>query len=493
MRWSSTAQPGGSGLIGSRGWNARLKGGLIVLGLGGCLVGVGALVAKPGMSGLVLVAACTALITSASARHPGPILWAVIVLSIEEAWLVEELPRVSGIQLRLTDPFLAGITIVVLGQLISRSRPSMAHKAWIAASLLALVLLLQAARGWPSWGINALGELRTYYGSLIALPYIAVVARSAKERRALFKYVLAAVVVLIVFTLFRAATDQPLTQGTGIDRFRWMTAQAALAVLFMLAGLVVAARYRVLSPGVITTSSALLLIGSLLLVVTSHRSVWMTAVAVFILLLLLKQLPLRHHLLIAAAIALVGGYFVSSTIRALGYSPTDLIETRLAAFTSPTQDDTANWRTEVWQAALEDFKQRPWVGRGFGPHFELRGPGGERITTSPHNLYLTLGVQTGVLGLGAYALVALWMGAAFLQTRKDPACEASDAALATLGFVVLVGVHFFYMVYSLEQDWISWSFVGLGFAVVTARNRSGLSRVGPRPRIRTRLVSPRPL
>lgn len=67
-------------------------------------------------------------------------------------------------------------------------------------------------------------------------------------------------------------------------------------------------------------------------------------------------------------------------------------------------DGSVQGRIDVAERSLELIKASPWVGHGLGAH---NVPG---TYVEPHNTYLLLGVELGVLGVGMYLwlLVILW-------------------------------------------------------------------------------------
>ncbi len=82
------------------------------------------------------------------------------------------------------------------------------------------------------------------------------------------------------------------------------------------------------------------------------------------------------------------------------------------------KDDSLQGRMAVARRSLELIQQSPWVGHGLGAHtvFATR--------VLPHNLYLLIGVELGILGLALYLflLVVLWR-------LKSPVAKVFSVAL----------------------------------------------------------------
>ena len=102
-------------------------------------------------------------------------------------------------------------------------------------------------------------------------------------------------------------------------------------------------------------------------------------------------------------------------------------------------------RLAHWQAALDMWRDAPWLGVGIGNYAAVypayavgrwRDPLGHA-----HNIYLNLGAETGLLGLCAYAafwLSALWLTASVIRrTHGLPRAVAAGG----LGVFVALAVH----------------------------------------------------
>jgi O-antigen ligase len=103
-------------------------------------------------------------------------------------------------------------------------------------------------------------------------------------------------------------------------------------------------------------------------------------------------------------------------------------------------------RLAFWQAALDMWHERPWLGIGFGnyqavyPQFSL--PKWRMALGHAHNYYLNIAAETGLMGLLTYLLlwgVAAWQTTQVLYKTRGPYVKA--LALGALGVLVHVSVH----------------------------------------------------
>jgi O-antigen ligase len=105
------------------------------------------------------------------------------------------------------------------------------------------------------------------------------------------------------------------------------------------------------------------------------------------------------------------------------------------------QDPSTRFRSQAWGLALDLFRQRPVRGTGMGSYF----PASARIfpkATSPHNEYLRVLAETGVVGLGLFVWALLswvWFGARTLRSLTDPFFKSLALSVlgASVAFIVL--------------------------------------------------------
>jgi O-antigen ligase len=122
-------------------------------------------------------------------------------------------------------------------------------------------------------------------------------------------------------------------------------------------------------------------------------------------------------------------------------------------------------RTRLWAQSLQLMAERPLLGWGLGtfnPVYDqsfppkLRGAVPTRAT--PHNLYLSVGMERGVPGLAALGLLAIGALARLRRVRAADQAEARGLAvglgLSLLGLAVY-GM-FQYMLFLKLMEWLFW-------------------------------------
>jgi O-antigen ligase/Flp pilus assembly protein TadD len=161
---------------------------------------------------------------------------------------------------------------------------------------------------------------------------------------------------------------------------------------------------------------------------------------------------------------------------------------RLATLTTTDAGSTAA-RLTTWRATLPLIMTRPWLGYGpetmrsvFATVFppQLVYYQGRHVTVDrAHNLWLDLGMSSGVLGAAAYGVLLLGFGSLAwrgLRTSPDRRSRIAWAALAAavgghvadlqFGFDLTASATVFWLVLAFGAAW------GRGFAPVAIRKRS---------------------
>ncbi len=128
----------------------------------------------------------------------------------------------------------------------------------------------------------------------------------------------------------------------------------------------------------------------------------------------------RSYIVIGAIVAAFG-------VLASGGAIVDRIASSTQAVTTTGMDDvydlntSVGWRLHFWDEILRRFWERPWVGFGAGSSVML-GVEIFGVEAAPHNGYLRVLYETGVLGSAAFLLVLgvmLWQGIRLLRRNLD--------------------------------------------------------------------------
>jgi O-antigen ligase len=214
-----------------------------------------------------------------------------------------------------------------------------------------------------------------------------------------------------------------------------------------------------------------------LLFLTYSRGPSLAMVAALSLLAVLASGESRRFRMGVAALALA---FLAATLL-LGRTA-DL--RAASAYVAPTPgSETVNslaWRVGLWKFAMGLAAQHPILGLGLGS-FPLHSPVVVGWEVTPHNDFVRVLVEMGILGLGAYLWLWVTLGFSLLRLRR----RASDRNQA-LWAVALIAVAAVYLVNSLSADllnapvlgWLFWSLAALPAAFGSQRQDVQMA-IGP--------------
>ncbi len=360
------------------------------------------------------------------------------------------------VNIRLSDLFVFGMTSSVVIRLAARDS-SLVHFIRGEGAFLflfILYLLFHVAMNVGHFGVSAPGEFRTYYQFLLFVPYVVMSTRLSAQRRSLFKLLIGLSVAHIVWGVLRGSVLYGLTFSA---YEKWLSGFGSLAVLYGVFAFAAACRHGVVTPG--RVQKAFIYAGSIaMLLISGARAVWFAGVCSGAVLLLQGRITWKQ---IIGGTA-VGGIAIAVTYPLFllsGLDPVDFTFARLVAFTDFSADPTAAWRYTFWLSTLEEILKSPWFGNGLGLHFDIYvAEFREILTTSPHNLYLSILFHAGLVGLVTYAF---WVVAVGIRLKKARPLIEADKAIVSTGFLVLIAVHAYGIAYSFEKDFFTWLFLGL--------------------------------
>jgi O-antigen ligase len=183
---------------------------------------------------------------------------------------------------------------------------------------------------------------------------------------------------------------------------------------------------------------------------TYTRSAWIgLALIVFML-----GLTRYRKFLLIAVLAMIIGYF-----------SIEQINTRLSSFTLKDPSSSVQWRLNLWKDEARLISKKPLFGYGAGTSDDviLRDRGSEAGSSAPHNDYLRIALEAGLIGLGAFlAFIFLVLKNLFLQYKKQ-----TKPRLKTLSFVVFILIGGFYLISfgdnilaNTALQWALWALLG---------------------------------
>ena len=385
-------------------------------------------------------------------------------------------PDLGFMFIRHDDPIMFGIVCAMLLKLLT-ANPQLGrflfrdHLPW---TMFMVWIGFEVVRLVGSYGINAVGEFRTYYGQLLIVPYIYVFFRDERDQWRLFRVLVALSASMVGVGLFRAGLQWSLE---GELSLRLMTATGNLALLNGVIALTLAHK---LNLGLLrdTRLSLLLFVFFAVTFFAHHRSVWLAAAVAYLAINLLVKgrAGISAHptaaVAAAAAVAAVAYITVFTT-----FDPALYLQEKLLAFTAAERDPTASWRLQLWALALERVSAQPLIGLGIGQSFQFVTYDDVLITTSPHNLYITVAFHAGAVGLLLYVVFA----ATAALRLKSCGRTATDRqrVMASTGLVVLISSSAYYSAYVLDLS--TWLYVGTALAAAAAARRSAAPAPLPPP------------
>jgi O-antigen ligase len=232
------------------------------------------------------------------------------------------------------------------------------------------------------------------------------------------------------------------------------------------------------------------------LLFTYTRSQWVASViAILVLTIVLPAADKRALTLFLLVVGSLGISFYSlfgtEVDRQLNESTfvTTVSERMFSLFTpeETLETDSLEWRVQETQAALQATQQHPVIGVGLGnmyrEPFLLQGEaqGLLRRTRFVHNSYLYIAVKMGLIGLGAFALLALTFLAHGWQSCRRMAHKGymrlAFALLASFfGFLFWAGSQMH--VFQVESTIVIGLLIGLVPAILQLDQRNSLPTAG---------------
>lgn len=381
---------------------------------------------------------------------------------------------VGGLAVRFFDLALFGIVAATAIMIVrQRDRFLMTIARLPTLYLLLIWLGVSAVRGASEAGlVSALGEFRTYYGYLLVVPYLLLHVRQPHDIKRLTRSLVGTGIALLPLSLIVGASTGNLAVGPST---RWLTASSNLAAAAAVITLMILVK-QCSRPRVTALSATALVALLVITVLNSHRSVWL-AIAIAFLLLVAFRVITASRVLQLAMVGLVTAVVAGSFLPGGTTELTTYVQLRARAFTDYEEDPTANWRAELWSQAVAEIADRPLAGKGLGNGFAFTTAGGELVTTSPHNMYLTLVYHAGLIGLGLYvAFTAALLWRLLRSSRLKNA--GSLRVIATAGVVVGAAAHGYYLAYAL--DLFTWLVMGAAATAALLPRNSGRGNALPK-------------
>lgn len=382
----------------------------------------------------------------------GLVIMALLPLAVNELSFARLIPyavELHGINIRYWDPLILSLCLATVTRWLCLPRTQSSkglHFQYLGLNVFLIWSVIAIGRHFGPGVLSSLGEWRTYYGPFLAPLYIATLPR--REILQAFRFIMwLSLILLPVLAAVRFTSGEGVTFG-----IQFLTAFGSYALLVAAVAMLHVRRIQAfyLSAGVLAYGNILLSL------VTSHRSVWLSFLGMVFAWWNVAKLRSRLVLGLTVLIA-VGG---------IGLFLGDFAFQRLIAFASPGEDDTVSWRLYIWGQAVENIRQNPVLGKGLGTHFEFLAPDGRITTTHPHNGYLTMAVQTGLIGLTLYLIYVAQAASQLLRGLRNR--ESEVEGILRSAFLTLVSLQYLYMGYAGVDLWLPWIIIGCGTALAAS-------------------------
>ena len=149
---------------------------------------------------------------------------------------------------------------------------------------------------------------------------------------------------------------------------------------------------------------------------------------------------------VARSLGVVAVGAALTTVAVLTFVPSPTLE-RLGTTQQELTSGSIGSREVLWAEAVDLFAERPWLGRGPGQSAALVAyPSGEPAV--PHNTYLSIAGDTGVVGLALFLLIVLSIG---LAARGLPSPDR--AFLLVMALTLAIGANGLHWAY-VKVTWL---------------------------------------
>jgi O-Antigen ligase len=365
------------------------------------------------------------------------------------------------------DLLMAVLTIYIVVQITCKYR----HDVFKLKSTWFFIVfflwgLLSIVRGYPLYGISAIGESRWYVLIILYYFFILLSFHHKNDVPWFLKWVSFFISVMIIerFVLFFFFRDD--LAETGYLAFRFINATEALLVAFLLILTLLFSlnsKIRKLNLGFYF----LFFILSSIIIVIQHRSVWLAAVGgLFAIYILSKKKSMKVLFYIGLTIFLLVTFapFVSQFV---GVNLNEALKKSAIFLQSPEEDSTASWRLIAWRQELIKTKKNPIIGEGLGGYSEwFDGQNWSRVMV--HNGYIMTFSKFGVVGI-----FLLFSGLYFWYKEMNQYVKNENELYYKFIAMALQIAVFMHLIYTAFYDFTMffWVLLSLGSNMIINQNK----------------------
>ncbi|MEO8248573.1 MAG: O-antigen ligase family protein [Burkholderiales bacterium] len=338
-----------------------------------------------------------------------------------------------------------GNALVLIGSLailLGQTQPDSGQRLRLSSTIFVLALI-----GWVALSLlwtdaaqhDALKDL-VKYGKLLVIPgMIVLLPRKRDALLALGCYAFAQAFVVLSSWLLYLGIDLPWVPNgnrmtVAVVYTDYISQSIMTATFAALCWVLKGAAPGRFGPAVAVAIAVAALLDTLFLL--PGRSGWVVA-AVLLTMIVWWHLPRRLKAAALLAPVLLAGLLLVSD---MGRERLSKVIDETDRYVEQGAEQTSSGeRLNFWHRSLTSIAKRPLIGSGVGSwqlrYYELEGgdpPEGTRNTRNPHNEYLLLGVQTGLVGVLLFValLVAVWRDGRRFDTATARAVMLLTASLA---------------------------------------------------------------
>ncbi|MEA2007285.1 MAG: O-antigen ligase family protein [Patescibacteria group bacterium] len=199
-----------------------------------------------------------------------------------------------------------------------------------------------------------------------------------------------------------------------------------------------------------------------LLVLTYTRGAWLVLLGVIMLIGIVKY---RKFLVLSLFLFL------------FAYIAIAPIHSRINSLVVQGPSSSIKWRLELWKDSLDYISERPFYGFGIGTSEEviLQKRGFQFGSTIPHNDYLKLAIDTGIVGLASFIVLITSLLLLWLKRLKQEASSNPEKYLLLLIFTsftatILTASAIDNILDATALQWAFWSMAGALIATTQRKN-----------------------
>lgn len=289
------------------------------------------------------------------------------------------------------------LLLIYIAAIIYRVRPL---KSCVSISLIVFFVfaLFSLLRGEALYGVAAFNQFRTLFalGMCIAIPLL------FHDLNDVLPYLRFYLIMVILAGSVEFLHVVGVVPYTGLVRSPYRTtsmlsatqgALFAMPFVFLLCTIRFVYRMRMLAV-------CSMILSCVFAIASAARGVWIGVTGAVAYMMLYVDIRKKTVYVIFFFLLATGMYFVAPHIYIQRYHVS--LAERFTAL-AQMQFGTASWRRDAWHQMIKDISEAPWTGLPFGtPIYFYVSQAGYIDTEAPHNEYLKIPRNVGLIGFGAF-------------------------------------------------------------------------------------------